>query len=192
MSMRQYLGGGFIIESAFMALTQEERDFAEKNHGLVYKFLGVRKLDADAYYDIVIFGYLRAARRYCREEKLRRYAFSTIAWRSMDSEKRNHEDACARRRRWGTEVSLNAGMTEGGENLLNVIGDSQRQERVWEYIGAVIDRLTPEEVRQLNHIYFGYTIKESARISGVSLDTANRRQKNIKEAATKVMGPARG
>ena len=110
----------------------------------------------------------------------------------MDSERNNYEDACARRRRWGTEVSINAEMTGSGENLLNVVQDSQRQEWAWECIGAVIDRLAPEEIRQLNHIYFGYTIKESAGIAGVSISAAKRRQKHIKEAVAKVMETACG
>ena len=39
--------------------------------------------DDREYYDIAAFGYLSAVRRYLTQPGLRRYAFSTIAWRSM-------------------------------------------------------------------------------------------------------------
>lgn len=37
----------------------------------------------DEYYDIVVFGYLRAVRRYLTEPELCGYPFSTIAWLAM-------------------------------------------------------------------------------------------------------------
>ena len=41
-------------------LNDTQRIFADKNHNLVYKFLHEKNLPASEYYDIVIFGYLRA------------------------------------------------------------------------------------------------------------------------------------
>lgn len=40
-------------------------------------------MDADHYYDVAVFGYLRAVERYLTEPKLRHYQFSTVAWRAM-------------------------------------------------------------------------------------------------------------
>ena len=45
-------------------LTPEQRLFAEENHNLVYKFLAENHLPRDEFYDVVIFGYLRAVSRY--------------------------------------------------------------------------------------------------------------------------------
>ena len=45
-------------------LNDTQRIFADKNHNLVYKFLHEKNLPASEYYDIVIFGYLRAVQRY--------------------------------------------------------------------------------------------------------------------------------
>ena len=63
--------------------TKEEQAFAEKNHDLVYAFLNERKLSESDFYDIVIFGYLRAVQEYCRRGGLSKYRFSTLAWRRM-------------------------------------------------------------------------------------------------------------
>ena len=42
------------------ALTEEQRHFAAENHNLIYTYLWDRRLEVDDYYDIAVFGYLRA------------------------------------------------------------------------------------------------------------------------------------
>lgn len=64
-------------------MTEEQRRFAASNHGLIFSFLNEQGWDDREYYDIAAFGYLSAVRRYLTRPTLRRYAFSTIAWRSM-------------------------------------------------------------------------------------------------------------
>ena len=41
-------------------LTEQQKDFAAANHGLVHAFLNAYGLNEDEFYDVVIFGYLRA------------------------------------------------------------------------------------------------------------------------------------
>lgn len=65
------------------SFTKEEQAFAEENHNLVYVFLNEKKLSECDFYDIVIFGYLRAVQEYCRSSSLSKYKFSTLAWRRM-------------------------------------------------------------------------------------------------------------
>ena len=84
-------------------LNDTQRIFAEKNHNLVYKFLHEKNLPASEYYDIVIFGYLRAVQRYLSEPNLAGYSFATVAWRAMEGEivnahrtARNHRVPAAR------------------------------------------------------------------------------------------------
>ena len=62
-------------------LNDTQRFFAEKNHNLVYKFLHEKNLPASEYYDIIIFGYLRAVQRYLTDPNLAGYSFATVAWR---------------------------------------------------------------------------------------------------------------
>lgn len=50
---------------------------------MIFSFLNEQRWDEREYYDIAAFGYLSAVRRYLTRPELRRYAFSTIAWRSM-------------------------------------------------------------------------------------------------------------
>ena len=66
-------------------LNDTQRIFADKNHNLVYKFLHEKNLPASEYYDIVIFGYLRAVQRYLTDPNLAGYSFATVAWRAMEA-----------------------------------------------------------------------------------------------------------
>ena len=60
-------------------LNDTKRIFADKNHNLVYKFLHEKNLPASEYYDIVIFGYLRAVQRYLTDPNLAGYSFDETA-----------------------------------------------------------------------------------------------------------------
>ena len=69
-------------------LTDEQRDFAAKNHGLLLAFMDRYKLDADCY-DRLALRYLHIVVRYLTEEALKQYAFSTVLWYHLRSELSN-------------------------------------------------------------------------------------------------------
>lgn len=105
-------------------LTDFERKFATENHNLVYDFLHRHGYSLEIYYDIAIFGFLKAVQIYNRREDLRnKYAFPFISQQYIRSEIGNHcrmEDA-KKRKPSGTLVSLDAEYAET-ENLYNCIG----------------------------------------------------------------------
>lgn len=45
-------------------LNDEERKFVEDNHNLIYSFLKKNNLSIDEYYDIAVFGFIDAVKRY--------------------------------------------------------------------------------------------------------------------------------
>ena len=65
-------------------LNPEQQKFAEQNHQIVDRFLSRKRLDAEEFYDVIIFGYLLAVQEYLEKPRLSDYAFSTIAWRNMN------------------------------------------------------------------------------------------------------------
>lgn len=67
-------------------MTDEQRKLAEENHNLVYAFLKANNLPEDQYYDVIIFGLLCAVQEYCENPGLKRYKFSTVAWKKMNRE----------------------------------------------------------------------------------------------------------
>ncbi|MCI8471777.1 MAG: sigma-70 family RNA polymerase sigma factor [Clostridiales bacterium] len=89
-------------------LTRSQQRFAEENHALVYAFLNERRLPESVFYDIVIFGYLRAVQEYCEFPSLHRYKFSTVAWKHMRRALSNHYKYLSRPKRCAPTVSLDA------------------------------------------------------------------------------------
>lgn len=87
-------------------LTPEQKTFAADNHGLVYKFLNENQLPEDKFYDVVIFGYLRAVRRFFVETNLQKYSFSTIAWNCMRVDLFNYNKMHFRKKRNAETISI--------------------------------------------------------------------------------------
>lgn len=71
-------------------LTLEEQLFAAQNHNLVYAFLQEKNLPEDVFYDVVIFGFMRAVQEYVSGKRFRVYSFSTIAWKRMENSASNY------------------------------------------------------------------------------------------------------
>lgn len=71
-------------------MTEEQRTLAEANRHLVYAFLKEHQLPESEYYDVVVFGLLKAAQDYCEKRRLKRYQFSTVAWKKMTCELKDH------------------------------------------------------------------------------------------------------
>ena len=78
-------------------MTEEQRQFAADRHNLIFTFLHEKGWAPGEYYDIAAFGFLRAVMRYLSEPRLRQYAFSTVAWRSMGQSIASYHRAEARR-----------------------------------------------------------------------------------------------
>ena len=87
-------------------LTKEQQRFAEENHDLVYGFLKAKNLPESSFYDVVIFGYLRAAQEYCEVLSMHRYKFSTLAWNRMRSSLSNYYKYLSQPKRCAVTVSL--------------------------------------------------------------------------------------
>ena len=66
-------------------LTVEEQQFATDNHYLVYKYLRLRKLPPDDWYDVVIFRYLRSVKRWFAYPELHEHNFEIVAFYAMRS-----------------------------------------------------------------------------------------------------------
>ena len=79
-------------------LTEQERDFAEKNHNLIYTFLHRNHLEIDEFYEPAAFGFLRAVVKYHRLPWLKeKYEFYNIAWNCLRTNVGNEIDAKRRR-----------------------------------------------------------------------------------------------
>lgn len=91
-----------------LTLTPEESAFAAEHHNLIYRYLHNKNLPEDDYYDVVVFGYLRGVQKHFRRKDLQQYAFTTLAWRAMDSCYINHVKSLLRPKNDAQVLSLNA------------------------------------------------------------------------------------
>lgn len=117
-------------------LTDSEKKFAEENHNLVYGFLHRYKYSIDDFYNVVIFGYLKAVQIYSRRKDLQsKYDFPFIAWQYMRSEIGNHFQKENTQKRKPTEsvISLDAEYQDM-ENFYNAVGGKSAEDDVMEKI----------------------------------------------------------
>lgn len=66
-------------------LTPEEQDFAAENHDLIRKYLSIRRLPYDEWYDVVIFRCLLSVKRWFAIPELHKHNFEIIAFYAMRS-----------------------------------------------------------------------------------------------------------
>ena len=146
-------------------LTKSQQAFAEANHGLIFKFISEKALPTDDYYDVVVFGYLRAVRQYFKREDLRRrYAFDSIAYSNMADDLYSHHRRQSRNTLASMTVSYESIGKESGCIPEAVSGDEYMLEKLeakllWERLSRL---LTHEQVRTLRLRADGYTDREIA------------------------------
>lgn len=102
-------------ETALTPLTPAEAEFAAQQYLLIFSFLEKNGLDERDFFDVAVFGYLKAVRRYLSSPNLQRYAFSTIAWRSMKSSVNLELRTNGMQKRNAQTVSLDSPMPAGDE-----------------------------------------------------------------------------
>ena len=168
-------GGGQMTGTT---LTQEQREFAAENHEIVLSYLRGKRLDASEWYDVAVFGYLRAVRKYTERPELQIYAFSTIAGRAMDTEISNERKKQHRRIQ---PLSLDAPLTEDGLTLYDTISTPDFTEDKAEMSAAcvsllpLLQMLTEHQLEALTLKSNGYTrsqIGEALRITAKAADAA--------------------
>ena len=172
-------------------LTREQQVFASERHGLIHGFLRNKKLPFDDYYDVVVFGYLRAVRQYCTRPDLRRqFSFCTIAYRKMQDDlakhfKKQHRPSCN-----AVLISLSSPLFEDEEFVLEdtlAIAEKALEDMALEGMDAktlwnqMADLLTEEQIEALRLRVSGYSDREiAARI--------NRRPRDIEEIFDGIRG----
>lgn len=101
-------------------MSEEQRQFAISKHNLIYTFLHEQNWPIEDYYDIAVFGFLKAVIRYLKEPQLQQYAFSTIAWRAMEQSIVSYQRAEIRRLRAEQQFCMETSYTQSLADDLDV------------------------------------------------------------------------
>ena len=179
-------------------LTDSERKYAVDNHNLVYAFLHRYGYSLENYYDIVIFGYLKAVQVYHRRENLRKiYDFPFISWQYMRSEIGNYFRMENTRKRKPAEkvISLDAGCTglENVENLHDCIsaaddGNSPEAEIMrLELLTEFLSRLSSVQRKIVKLKMDGYRHKEIYQLLEISPSSYYREIQRIRNTLHSIL-----
>ena len=135
-------------------LTHLQRQFAEEHQDTVFRFLSHKGLPVEDYYDIVIFGYLKAVQEYDENPALSRFRFSTIAWTKMGDCLGKHFSYENKPKRKAPTVSIHT-YTRDGLTLDEILPDRRKdlQDQAADRLLAmeVLSCLTETE-RQMVHL----------------------------------------
>lgn len=156
-------------------LTDEQRRLAEENHDLVYAFLQNNHLPESQYYDVVIFGYLCAVQEYCENPKLRRYSFSTVAWRKMRQELSHHYKYLSRNKRLSEMVSIFDDNIDPFETYSVSIQDELMAQLEMDLLlHALATKLPRRQMRIIRMKLDGVKMHEIARAEHITFHDINR------------------
>ena len=153
-------------------LTKEQQAFATDHHGLVYKFLNENHLPEDEFYDVIIFGYLRAVYRYFNEPKLQKYSFATIGWKSMQGALSNYNRYQSRRKRNMEVLSIHVGLYPDGAPLEDTIpahDPIMQQLEMDLLLHELAGRVSKQQMDIVHLKQGGYGLREIARTQKVPM-----------------------
>ena len=145
---------------ALRPMTQEEREFAEQEHGLVIDFLRCKYLPMDDFYDIVIFGYLSAVQQYFRNPPAG-VEFKAMAFRAMKDSVLRDGEYQSRAKRCGLTVSLD---TAGHHSTIpDPKQDVERQTEGKALLEQAARVATPKEAKIIRLLVDGFALHEAAK-----------------------------
>lgn len=172
-------------------LSESEKKFAEDNHNLVYGFLHRYKYSIE-YYNIIVFGYLKAVQTYNRRKDLQsKYDFPFIAWQYMRAEVGNHFRKENTQKRTATcgIVSFDSANEEMG-NFYNCVGGKSAEDDVMEGLSLsdIMENLTEVQRKIAELKIEGYNNKEVYLMLQIPSSTFYKEMQKMKHEVNKLIG----
>ena len=159
-------------------LTAEQSQIAELNHDLVFEFLNEYNLPESQYYDVVIFGYLCAAQEYCEKPELQKYSFSTLAWRKMLCEFKDHSRYLSREKRNIQTISLSD--IKRGDDASLKTDETAAENKLLEdsnfslLLHSLASAITEKQMRIIRMKLAGFRMHDIARTEKMTFRDINR------------------
>jgi RNA polymerase sigma factor (sigma-70 family) len=172
-------------------LTDAERQFAEDNINLIHGFLHHHEYPEEEFFDVVVFGYLEAVKQYFCTEKLRKLAFSTVAFLYMRRSVQSHftKQAAKRVVPENKLLSGDGKMYFDNETILYERIDTGHGEDFIEEIiancavGDLLYRLSEKDQMIVRLLIDGYKKIDIAKVLNVSHQAVDQRVKKIRKTA---------
>ena len=172
-------------------LTEIEKNFATENHNLIYSFLHKKGYSIEEYYNVVIFGFLRAVEIYHRKPDIAgKYDFPYIAWQYMRAEIKDHVKKENANKRKLTENIINLDAeSDDLENLYNTIGEKSAETNLMENVAfnEIVEKLSETQRKIARYKMNGFSNKEICIILKIPSSSFYAEMKRIRNILKKFM-----
>ncbi len=185
----QYLKEGGLMENNqhIRLLTPAEQRYATENYHLIKKFLKLSKLDAEEFFDVVVFEYLLSVEIYLNNAELRnRCNFEAVSYMYMRRAVYRHfreQRALKRSSEAGADISFDEVDAYVGISICSLENSLEYKEAIQQIEGI----LTTEQQRIFFDKLQGYSLKEIAENSGIKPKRVYRQFGKIKSVVADVM-----
>lgn len=169
-------------------LTREERNFSEENYHLIMDFMMKSKLDAEEFFDVVIFDFLLSVEKYLNDTELQaKCNFETVSYMYMKRAVFSHfrkQNAQKRSTEAGVDISLDSLdiNVEGHSTMENTSSLEYR-----EMVEQIEKELTEEQRKIFSDKIEGYSLKEIAENHGINHKRVYKQFDKVKRIVTEVM-----
>lgn len=171
-------------------LTETEKKFAEQNHGLVYDFLHKHGYSIEEYYNVAIFGYLKAVQIYHRRKDLQdKYAFPFIGQQYMRSEIKDYFRTQDTQKRKPVEVVVSIDADCPDEAFYKSMGRKSAEADVLDKLlyDNVLKGLSESRRKIVLLKVNGYNDKEVYSIMGIPSSTYYKEMQRIRAVIKELM-----
>lgn len=174
-------------------LTEKERKYAEENHNLIYSFLHRHGYSIEDYYNIAVFGYLKAVQIYHRKEKVKaNYNFPFIAWQYMRAEISNHikTENVKKRKPDAAVISLDTEQEKTESKYDSVTGTESAENTVveMEMYQYMLNSLTEKQRKIVKAKLSGYSNQEILVLLNIPSSSFYKEMQKIKATIGKIIG----
>lgn len=169
-------------------LTPTERQYAEENYHLIMDFMKKSKLDAEEFFDVVIFDFLLSVEKYLNDTELQaKCNFEAVSYMYMKRAVYSHfrkQKAQKRSTEAGADISLDSldMNVEGHSAMENVLSLEYR-----EMVEQIEKGLTEEQRKIFSDKVEGYSLKEIAENHGINHKRVYKQFDKVKRIVADVM-----
>lgn len=161
-------------------LINNQNEFMTKNHELVNRYLRAHHLEISEFYDVVIFGYIEAAKRYINNPVLQeKHPFIAVAFTKMNDCMSDYWKKQRTQKRRATVVSLDCCDNEVLFDPADISDNVFNKMNVEEML-SVFDK---QEQKILSLLMDGYPERTIAKNLGISVADIAAKRTDIKNKA---------
>lgn len=165
-------------------LTPSERDFAEKNHNLIYAYLIHKKLPKDEWYDVAAYGFILAVKEWHRHPE---YPFGSVAFYYMNGQVSHEYYGRGRRKRSAPVISIDT-PTADDMSIIEMIDSGENVENTVEIkcIAENIEKsVKPNRTALIKLLKAGYNQTEISHLLGLTAQAISAQKFKIREECKK-------